>query len=119
MGTNIKVAQNVSSDGAIITGFRYVDSNLTVGANGGGPVPQTTRVMAIHTYATLAGEIVITGANQITNKTAKGTAIRYRVGALDSNDMYIGELGIGVNGVVCCSTSGTGAMLPTITLYVG
>ena len=119
MGTNIKVAQNVSSDGAIITGFRYVDSNLTVGANGGGPVPQTTRVMAIHTYATLAGEIVITGANQrITNKTAKGTAIRYRVGALDSNDMYIGDMG-GIYGVLSVANSGTGTMTPTITLYVG
>ena len=119
MGTNIKVAQNVSSDGAIINGFRYVDSNLTVGANGGGPVPQTTRVMAIHTYATLAGEIVITGANQITNKTAKGTAIRYRVGALDSYDMYIGDMGVGIYGVLSVANSGTGTMTPTITLYVG
>jgi hypothetical protein len=119
MGTNIKVAQNVSSDGAIITGFRYVDSNSTVGANGGGPVPQITRVMAIHTYATLAGEIEITGSNQITNKTAKGTAIRYRVGALDSNDMYIGNMGVGVYGVLSVANSSTGTMVPTITLYVG
>ncbi len=119
MATNIKVAQNVSSDGAIITGFRYVDSNLTVGANGGGPIPQTTRVMAIHTYATLAGEIVITGSNQITNKTAKGNALRYRVGATDSNDAYIGDMGVAVHGIVSLSTSGAAAMAPTITLYVG
>ena len=120
MSTNIKAATNTSINGEVKTLFRYVDSNATVGNNGtGNNRPTTTRILAIHTYSTLAGEIEITGARQITNKTAKGTAIRYRVGATDSNDMYIGELGIGVNGVVCCSTSGTGTMLPTITLYVG
>jgi hypothetical protein len=120
MSTNVKVAQNVSSDGAIITGFRYIDSNLTVGEEGiGQNSPTTTRVLAIHTYSTLAGEVVITGSKQITNKTAKGTAIRYRVGALDSNDQYIGDMGVGVNGIVSVATSGTGTMLPTITLYLG
>ena len=120
MSTNVKVAQNVSSDGAIITGFRYIDSNQTVGEEGiGQNSPTTTRVLAIHTYSTLAGEVVITGSKQITNKTAKGTAIRYRVGALDSNDQYIGDMGVGVNGIVSVATSGTGAMLPTITLYLG
>ena len=120
MSTNIKVATNASINGDVKTVFKYVDSNVTVGDNGTGDNrPTITRVLAIHTYSTLAGGIEISGAKQITNKTAKGTAIRYRVGALDSNDMYIGELGVGVNGVVCCSTSGTGAMLPHITLYVG
>jgi len=121
MTTNIKVAQNVSSDGAIITGFRYIDVNTTLGdiGTGSSPTPSTTRVLAMHTYSTLAGEINITGSKQITNRTAKGTAIRYRVAALDSNDQYIGDMGVGVHGVVSVATSGTGAMLPTITLYIG
>ena len=121
MTTNVKVAQNVSSDGAIITGFRYIDVNTTLGDEGGGasPTPTTTRVLAVHTYSTLAGEIVISGSKQITNRSAKGTAIRYRVAALDSNDQYIGDMGVGVHGIVSVATSGTGAMLPTITLYLG
>jgi len=121
MTTNIKVAQNVSSDGAIITGFRYVDTNTSLGDEGTGssPTPSTTRVLAIHTYSTLAGEIVISGSKQITNRTAKGTAIRYRVAALDSNDQYIGDMGVGVFGIVSVATSGTGTMAPTITLYLG
>jgi len=41
------------------------------------------------------------------------------VGALDSNDMYIGDMGVGVYGVLSVATSGTAAMAPTITLYVG
>ena len=36
MTTNVKVAQNVSSDGAIITGFRYVDTNTSLGDEGTG-----------------------------------------------------------------------------------
>ena len=61
MTTNIKVAQNVSSDGAIITGVRYVDTNTSLGDEGTGsiPSPSTTIDLAIHTYSTLAGEIVI------------------------------------------------------------
>ena len=54
---------------------------------------------------------------QITNKTAKGNAIHYRVGATDSNDMYIGDMGVPVHGIVSVSVSGVNA--PTITLYVG
>jgi hypothetical protein len=121
MGTNVKVAQNVSSDGAIIIGFRYIDSNTTLGDEGTGsdPTPSTTRVLAIHTYSTLAGEINITGSKQVTKRTAKGTAIRYRVGATDSNDQYIGDMGVGVIGIVSVATSGTGTMAPTITLYIG
>jgi|TARA_R100000781_G_scaffold52433_1_gene34406 hypothetical protein len=121
MTTNVKVAQNVSSDGAIITGFRYIDTNLTLGDEGTGsdPTPSTTRVLAIHTYSTLAGEIVITGSKQITNKTAKGTAIRYRVAAADANDQYIGDMGVGIHGILSVANSGTGTMTPTITLYVG
>jgi|TARA_B110000285_G_scaffold99773_1_gene113673 hypothetical protein len=120
MSTNIKVATNTSINGDVKTVFKYVDSNITVGEDGtGNNRPTTTRIIAIHTYSTLAGGIEISGTKQITNKTAKGSAIRYRVGALDSNDMYIGELGVPVHGVVSCSTSGTAAMLPHITLYVG
>jgi hypothetical protein len=125
MSTNIKVATNTSINGDVKTVFKYVDTNLTLGNNNedadGNSLgsPTVTRLLAIHTYSTLAGGIDITGARQITNKTAKGSAIRYRVGALDSNDMYIGELGVPAYGVVSCSTSGTGAMLPHITLYVG
>jgi hypothetical protein len=116
MTTNIKVAQNVSTDGAIITGFRYVDSGLTLGST---PTPSHTRVMAMHVYSTIVGDIIIKGTKQITNKTAAGTAIRYRVAALDSQDTYIGDMGVGVFGIVSLATSGAAAMLPTITLYVG
>ena len=45
MASNIKVAHNVSSDGAIITGFRYVDApTVTLGSEGGSdnPTPTTT-----------------------------------------------------------------------------
>jgi len=47
MTTNVKVAQNVSSDGAIITGFRYIDVNTTLGDEGGGasPTPTTTEFL--------------------------------------------------------------------------
>ncbi len=121
MASNIKVAQNVSSDGAIITGFRYIDTNLTLGDEGTGssPTPSTTRVIAMHVYSTIVGDIVISGTKQITNKTAVGTAIRWRVGATDSQDTYIGDMGVGVHGIVSLATSGAAAMAPTITLYVG
>ena len=37
MASNIKVAHNVSSDGAIITGFRFVDApTVTLGGEGDG-----------------------------------------------------------------------------------
>ena len=121
MTTNIKVAQNVSTDGAIITGFRYVDSGLTLGDEGTGssPTPSHTRVMAMHVYSTIVGDIIIKGTKQITNKTAVGTALRWRVAALDSQDTYVGDMGVGVFGIVSLATSGAAAMLPTITLYVG
>ena len=122
MSTNVKVAHNVSSDGAIITGFRYVDTPaVTLGSEGGGdsPTPTTNRILAIHAYSTIAGDIAISGSKQITNKTAKGNAIRYRVGASVTNDIYIGDMGVPVHGIVSLSTSGGAAMAPTITLYVG
>ena len=122
MSTNVKVAHNVSSDGAIITGFRYVDTPaVTLGSEGASdsPTPTTNRILAIHAYSTIVGDIAISGSKQITNKTAKGNAIRYRVGATDSNDIYIGDMGVAVHGIVSLSTSGAAAMLPTITLYVG
>ena len=120
MASNIKVAHNVSSDGAIITGFRFVDAPaVTLGGEGNGsnPLPTVNRIVAIHTFSTVAGEIAISGSKQITNKTAKGNAIHYRVGATDSNDMYIGDMGVPVHGIVSVSVSGVNA--PTITLYVG
>ena len=70
-------------------------------------------------FKSRTGEIVITGSKQITNKTAKGTAIRYRVAAADANDQYIGDMGVGVHGILSVANSGTGTMTPTITLYVG
>ena len=97
MASNIKVAHNVSSDGAIITGFRYVDApTVTLGSEGGSdnPTPTTTRIIAVHAYSTIVGDIAISGSKQITNKTAKGNALRYRVGATDSNDAYIGDMGV-------------------------
>ena len=122
MASNIKVSHNVSSDGAIITGFRYVDApTVTLGSEGGSdnPTPTTTRIIAVHAYSTIVGDIAISGSKQITIKTAKGNAIRYRVGATDSNDAYIGDMGVAVHGIVSLSTSGAAAMAPTFTLYVG
>ena len=121
MTKNIKVAQNVSTDGAIITGFRYVDSGLTLGDEGAGSSPTSshTRIMAMHVYSTIVGDIIIKGTKQITNKTAAGTALRWRVAALDSQDTYVGDMGVGVFGIVSLATSGAAAMAPTITLYVG
>ena len=50
MASNIKVAHNVSSDGAIITGFRFVDApTVTLGGEGDGsnPLPTVNRIVAI------------------------------------------------------------------------
>ena len=118
MASNIKVAQNVSSDGAIITGFRYVDTpTVTLGSEGGSdnPTPTTTRIIAVHAYSTIVGDIAISGSKQITNKTAKGNAIRYRMGATDSNDVYIGDMGVAEQGIVSKSKSEAAAMTPTST----
>ena len=122
MASNIKVAQNVSSDGAIITGFRYVDTpTVTLGSEGGSdnPTTTTTRIIAVHAYSTIVGDIAISGSKQITNKTAKGNAIRYRTGATDANDVYIGDMGVAVHGIVSLSTSVAAARADTINFQVG
>ena len=60
MTTNIKVAQNVSSDGAIITGFRYVDTNLTLGDEGTGSSPGVHGIVSLATSGAAAMAPTIT-----------------------------------------------------------
>ncbi|MAX61986.1 MAG: hypothetical protein CMM40_06035, partial [Rhodospirillaceae bacterium] len=78
MATNIKVA--IATGDAVL---KYVDTDTTVGSNGGGnsPTPTVTRILAIHALATAAGLYTIKGQRQITNKTAEGQAIQFQVAA--------------------------------------
>ena len=76
MATNIKVA--IATGDAVL---KYVDTDTTVGNNGGGdsPTPTVTRILAIHALATAAGLYTVKGQRQITNKTAEGQAIQFQV----------------------------------------
>ena len=111
--TNIRVA--IATGDAVL---KYVDTDTTVGTNGNGdsPVPSTTRVLAVHAVATAAGSYSIKGQRQITNKTAEGTAIKFQVAANESTDIYMGELGVPVYGVVSVSGPTDGCVL---TAFVG
>ena len=113
MATNIKVA--IATGDAVL---KYVDTDTTVGSNGGGnsPTPTVTRILAIHALATAAGSYSIKGQRQITNKTAEGTAIKFQVAANEATDIYIGELGVPVYGVVSVSGPTDGCVL---TAFVG
>ena len=113
MATNIKVA--IATGDAVL---KYVEDDTTVGSNGTADanIPSTTRIMAIQALATAAGSYSIKGQRQITNKTAEGTAIKFQVAANESTDIYMGELGVPVYGVVSVSGPTDGCVL---TAFVG
>ena len=111
MATNIKVA--IATGDAVL---KYVDTYTTVGSNGGGssPTPTVTRIIAIHALATAAGLYTVKGQRQITNKTAEGQAIQFQVAANAASDIYMGELGVPVYGVVSVSGPTDGCVLTAI-----
>ena len=111
MATNIKVA--IATGDAVL---KYVDTDTTVGSNGGGsrPTPTVTRIIAIHALATAAGLYTVKGQRQITNKTAEGQAIQFQVAANAASDIYMGELGVPVYGVVSVSGPTDGCVLTAI-----
>ena len=90
----------------------YIDLDGT----GDNPTPSTTRILAVHALATTAGSYSIKGQRQITNKTAEGTAIKFQVAANEATDIYMGELGVPVYGVVSVSGPTDGCVL---TAFVG
>ena len=108
MASNIKIA--IVTGSGILT---YVEEGTTVGSNGtpDSNYPSTTRVIAIHAVASAAGSYAIQGQRQITNKTAEGTAIKFQVAANDSADIYMGDLGVPVYGVVSVSAPTDGGVL--------
>ena len=109
--TNIRVA--IATGDAVL---KYVDTDTTVGSNGNGdsPIPSTTRVLAVHAVATAAGSYSVKGQKQITKKTAEGTAIKFQVAANEATDMYMGEMGVPVYGVVSVSAPTDGGVLTAI-----
>ena len=113
MATNIKVA--IATGDAVL---KYVDTDTTVGNNGGGssPTPTVTRILAIHALATAAGLYTVKGQRQITNKTAEGQAIQFQVAANAAADIYMGEIGVPVYGVVSVSGPTDGCVL---TAFLG
>ena len=113
MSTNIKAA--IATGDAVLT---FVENDATVGDNGtaDGNNPSVTRILAVHAVATAAGSYSIKGQRQITNKTAEGTAIKFQVAANESTDIYMGELGVPVYGVVSVSGPTDGCVL---TAFVG
>ena len=113
MATNIKVA--IATGDAVL---KYVDTDTTVGSNGGGssPTPTVTRILSIHALATTAGLYTVKGQRQITNKTAEGQAIQFQVAANAASDIYMGELGVPVYGVVSVSGPTDGCVL---TAFIG
>ena len=93
MAANIKTAIAVGDD--VLT---YVESGTTVGSNGTG------------------GSYSIKGQRQITDKTAEGTAIKFQVVASEASDIYMGDMGVAVYGVVSVSGPTDGCVL---TVFVG
>jgi len=110
MATNIQVG--IATGDAVL---KYVDTDTTVGNNGGGnsPTPSVTRILAIHALATAAGLYTIKGQRQITN-TAEGQAIQFQVAANEASDIYMGEIGVPVYGVVSVSGPTDGCVLTAI-----
>lgn len=113
MSTNIKAA--IATGDAVL---KYVENDATVGSNGtpDANLPSTTRILALHAFTTTAGSFSIKGQRQITNKTAEGTAIKFQVAANSPSDIYIGEMGVPVYGVVSVSGPTDGSIL---TAFVG
>ena len=113
MAANIKTAIAVGD--AVLT---YVESGTTVGSNGSGssPVPSTTRIISLHAVATTGGSYSIKGQRQITDRTAEGTAIKFQVVASEASDIYMGDMGVAVYGIVSVSGPTDGCVL---TVFVG
>jgi len=113
MTTNIKAA--IATGDAVLT---FVDNDSTVGSNGTADanLPSTSRILAIHALATAAGLYTIKGQRQITNKTAAGQAIQFQVAANAASDIYMGEIGVPVYGVVSVSGPTDGCVL---TAFIG
>jgi len=99
MASNLTVAMATVGSGPL----KRVDTGATVGADG-----TTTRIVAIHATATVSGIIEIIGEQQITNKTAQGTAIRLAIQANGVIDTYLGENGVAVYGKVTVSAPDAG-----------
>ena len=58
-------------------------------------------------------------AERISSTDLYVTSVTFRAKKGNTNDIYIGDMGVPVHGIVSLSTSGAAAMVPTITLYVG
>jgi hypothetical protein len=108
MASNIKVA--IATGDSVL---KYVEDDTTVGSNGTADsnIPSVSRIVAVHAVATLGGSFAIKGQRQITNKTAEGTAIKFQVVASESTDIYMGDLGVAVYGVVSVSAPTDGSVL--------
>jgi len=89
MATNITAINKRGGDGDIIS------------------TTNTTRIIGVHSYSTVAG--VVTIGDQ------SGAKIIYEVGASAESDMYFGEMGIKCSGTVSISTPDAGS----VTLFVG
>ena len=74
MSTNITTAFK-SGDGVIVSP-QVVSTTDNAGNSIAVTLPHVTRILAVHAYSTIVGDIAISGSKQITNKTAKGNAIR-------------------------------------------
>jgi len=89
MATNITTVNKRGGDGVIIS------------------TTNTTRIIGIHSYSTIAGVITVGDQN--------GTKITYEVPASAESDMYFGEMGVLCSGTVSISTPHEGS----VTLIVG
>ena len=89
MATNITTVNKRGWDGVIIS------------------TTNTTRIIGIHSYSTIAGVITVGDQN--------GTKITYEVPASAESDMYFGELGIKCSATVTITTPDAGS----VTLIVG
>tara|TARA_R110001592_G_scaffold55804_1_gene170536 strand:- start:445 stop:711 length:267 start_codon:yes stop_codon:yes gene_type:complete len=67
----------------------------------------TTRVVALHAYSTIAGTFALSDST--------GDKIKFQTPASGTSDIYIGELGIKFNGTVSASAPDGGS----ITLFIG
>jgi|TARA_R100001244_G_scaffold16008_1_gene17683 hypothetical protein len=113
MSSNIITAMVTAGNGPLLN----VATGATIGKNSGDQAQvQTTRILAVHAHnVTVAGFIDIKGEKQITGKTAKGTAIRFRMGVSSDADLYMGEPGVPVYGKVSVSCPSD---LTSITVFI-
>ena len=101
MSTNITTAFLAGGDGIIISA-PTVTANPGVLAAG-----MVNRILAIHAYSTVAGNIVIADAG--------GTKITLTVPASGTTDVYLGDVGLKCNGEVSIATPNAGS----VTLILG